>query len=142
MVWFVACYSLLEGTMTRNRTKVWDLNYVTVITSATTKPSGRSPAYPPRCAARSWRPPASTCSGDVRPCAGTPCAVAPRSAGRAGRRASARLGGAACCRCAPRAQCAPEIKQLDVGGPGIGRAWAALIGVAGGESPLDVRPGV
>ena len=24
--------------MTRNRTKVWDLNYVTVITSATTKP--------------------------------------------------------------------------------------------------------
>jgi hypothetical protein len=63
-----------------------------------TKPSGRSPAYPPRCAARSWRPPTSTCSGGVRSCAGsTPCAVAPRSAGRAGRRASARPGGAACC---------------------------------------------
>jgi len=26
--------------MTRNRTKVWDLNYVTVIMSATTKPFG------------------------------------------------------------------------------------------------------
>ena len=37
MDWFVACHSLLEGTMTRNRTKVWDLNYVTVIMSATTK---------------------------------------------------------------------------------------------------------
>src|SRR6476660_5992885 len=37
MDWFVACYSLLEGTMTLNRTKVWDPNYVTVITSAATK---------------------------------------------------------------------------------------------------------
>ena len=36
MDWFVACYSLLEETMTRNRTKVWDLNYVTIIMSATT----------------------------------------------------------------------------------------------------------
>src|SRR5579875_3667178 len=34
---YVACSSLLEGTMTRNRTKVWDLNYVTVIMSQTTK---------------------------------------------------------------------------------------------------------
>ena len=31
-----------------------------------TKPSGRSSAHPPRCAARSWRPPTSTCSGGVR----------------------------------------------------------------------------
>src|SRR6478736_8012312 len=38
MDWFVACHSLLEGTMTRNGTKVWDLNYLTVIMSATTKP--------------------------------------------------------------------------------------------------------
>src|SRR6185312_13714251 len=37
MDWFLACYSLLEGTMTRNRTTVWDLNYVTVIMSPTTK---------------------------------------------------------------------------------------------------------
>src|SRR6476619_5978485 len=39
MDWFVACYSLLEGTMTRNRTKVWDPNYVTVIMSTATKAS-------------------------------------------------------------------------------------------------------
>ena len=32
--------------MARNRTKVWDLNYVTVITSATTKSKGESePAW-------------------------------------------------------------------------------------------------
>ena len=38
---YVACSSLLEGTMTRNRTKVWDLNYVTVIMSESTKIVGR-----------------------------------------------------------------------------------------------------
>jgi hypothetical protein len=79
---YVACSSLLEGTMTRNRTKVWDLNYVTVIMSDTTKwithppsrcPSGRTlgpgkvlvghqaclghggGAQPPRRAARAMR---------------------------------------------------------------------------------------
>ena len=34
---YVACSSLLEATMTRNRTKVWDLNYATEIPTQTTK---------------------------------------------------------------------------------------------------------
>jgi hypothetical protein len=33
--------------MTRNRTKVWDLNYVTVIMSATTKPADTAETFIP-----------------------------------------------------------------------------------------------